>query len=492
MKKKLNILIWSAVIILLIAINLGYILGNNLIFIGGLVIAGIGFVVYAVMKIVDAMGINLFATVILGLAIVGVLDYGLAVFHKRFDLTKEKVYSLSPQTTKVLRNLKNKVEVIGLAQEKSDIRTKFENLLQLYKEANSSRFSYKIIDPYKSPDVISKYGNISLNTLIVKVGKKKTKIDDPTEENLTNSIIKLTKQGGEKIFFIKGHGEASINDFGKRGLSDLSKDLKDMGYQLGEISLVEGEVPQNARIVVVAGPKTDFLNVEISRLEKFLRDGGSLIIMVDPLKTPLKRLTAFLDRYGVSIKNTVVVDMFGQILGANVLVPVATTYKYHEITRGFKLMTFYPIAQGVFLKEPLPKSLNGTVLVESSPRSWAKTKLQGKPNFNSATDIKGPVPLAAAIEIQGKNKGRLVVFGDSDFIMNSYYNQQGNGNLFENTINWGAKEENLIAITPRSFKPMNLTLKGNQQRLLGFLSIILLPEIFLLLALWVWAKRRWS
>lgn len=492
MKKKINLIIWAAGIALFLAINLGFLLGNNLIFWAGLGIAVIGFIAYAIFKIVDAMGINLFATVVLALAIVGVLDYGFAKFHKRFDLTKEKVYSLSPQTVKILKNLKDQVKVVGFAEERSDSRKKMENLLQLYKDVNSSRFSFKIIDPYKSPEVIGKYGNIHLNTLLVQVGKRKTKVEDLTEENLTNAIIKLTKETGKKIFFIKGHGEASIEDFGKNGLSKAVEDLRNLGYEVREISLVEGDIPETARTVIIAGPRTDLLDVELTRINKFLRSGGSVIMLVDPMQKPLSRLQKFLKKYGVLLKNTVVVDTFGQILGANVLVPVATSYKYHEITKGFRLMTFYPLAQGVFLADPLPKGVTGTEIVESSPKSWAKTKLTGRADFNPATDIMGPVPLAAAIEIEGQSKGRLVVFGDSDFIKNAYYEQQGNGNLFENTVNWCAKEENLIAITPRTFKPTTLVLTATHQRILGFLSLIFLPEIFLLLAIWVWVRRRWS
>ncbi|MCD6454752.1 MAG: Gldg family protein [Candidatus Aminicenantes bacterium] len=491
MKKRINLIIWTAAIILLLAINLGFLLGNNLIFYAGLLIAAIGFITYAVIKIVDAMGINLFATVILGLAIVGVLNYGFAKFHKRIDLTKEKVYSLSPQTVKILKNLKDKVNVIGFAEERSDARNKMENLLEQYRDINSSKFSYKIIDPYKSPEVIAKYGNIHLNTVLVEVGKRKTKVEDLTEENLTNAIIKLTKEAGQKIFFIKGHGEGSIEDFGKNGLSKVAEDLRNLGYEVREISLVEGDVPETAKIIVIPGPKTDYTDIEITRIDKFLRSGGSVIFMIDPLQKPLEKIPSYLKKFGVELKNTVVVDMFGQILGANVLVPVATSYKYHEITKDFKLMTFYPLAQGVFLANPLPKGVTGTEIVESSPKSWAKTKLGGKADFDPATDIRGPISLAVALEVEGKQKGRIVVFGDSDFIKNAYFDQQGNGNLFENAVNWCAKEENLIAIKPRTFKPTTLVLTANQQRLLGFISLILIPEIFLILGILVWVRRRW-
>ncbi len=493
--KRSNLIVWIAIVALLVAINLGYLLGNNLVFTVGLAVAALGFVAYAFIKIVDAMGINLFISVVLGLAIIGVATYGLAKFHKRFDLTKEKVFSLAPQTVKVLKELNTKVEVIGIAEEKSDTRRRMEELFTLYREANPKFFYYRLIDPYKSPEALSEFGRVSLGSVIVKVGKRKDRIDDLTEENLTNSIIKLTSKGGKKVYFLKGHGEASIEVFGKTGISDASARLKDLGYDVGVISLAEGPVPEDVRVVVIPGPKTDFLEVEIKRLDKFLRKGGSAIAMIDPTQKPLKNLYKLMRKYGISLKNGIVVDMVSQIFGVNALVPVVTNYKWHDITRNFRLMTFYPVAQGVFLADQLPEGVSGLEIAETSTKSWEEFNLKPPLKFDPGVDIQGPIPLAVALEIKGlekDKKGRLVVFGDSDFITNAYYDQQGNGNLFENAVNWCSKQENLIAISPRSFKSSTLVLTGSQQRLIGFLSIILLPEIFLIIGLWIWIRRRWQ
>ena len=494
--KRTNLIIWIAILALLVAINLGYLLGNNIVFMVGIAIAGIGFVAYALVKIVDAMGINLFISVVLGLAIIGVATYGLAKFHKRFDLTKEKVFSLAPQTVKVLKNLNTKVEVVGFAEEKSQTRTKMEELLSLYREENPKFFHYEIIDPYKSPEAVSEYGKVALGSVVVKVGKRKDIIDDFTEENLTNSIIKLTSKGGKKVYFVKGHGEASIEVFGKTGISTASSRLKDLGYDVGVISLAEGDVPEDVKVLVIAGPKTDFLQVEVKRLDRFLRRGGSAILMIDPEQKKRKNLYGLLRKYGISLKDGFVVDMVSRIFGVNPLVPVVTNYKWHDITRNFRLMTFYPIAQGVFLADPLPEGVSGVEIAETSDKSWEDFNYNSKvARFDPGVDIAGPIPLAVAVEIKGlekDKKGRLVVFGDSDFITNAYFDQQGNGNLFENAVNWCSKQENLIAISPRSFKSSTLILTAAQQRFIGFLSIILLPEIFLLIGLWIWIRRRWQ
>ncbi len=493
--KRSNLIIWIAIIALLVAINLGYLLGNNLVFMVGIAIAALGFIAYAFVKIVDAMGINLFISVVLGLAIIGVATYGLAKFHKRFDLTKEKVFSLAPQTVKVLKNLNTKVEVIGIAEERSDARQRMEELFKLYREVNPRFFYYRIIDPYKSPEAISELGKVALGTVIVKVGKRKDRVDDLTEENLTNSIIKLTSKGGKKVYFLKGHGEISMEVYGKTGISSAATRLRDLGYDVGEISLAEGAVPEDVRVVVIPGPKTDFLEVEIKRLDRFLRKGGSVIAMVDPTEKPLTNLYKFLRKYGISLKNGIVVDMVSQIFGVNALVPVVTNYKWHDITRNFRLMTFYPLAQGVFLADPLPEGVSGLEIAETSEKSWEEFNLKPPLKFDQGKDIPGPIPLAVALEVKGiekDKKGRLVVFGDSDFITNAYYDQQGNGNLFENSVNWCSKEENLIAISPRNFKSSTLILTGKQQRFIGFLSIILIPEIFLLIGLWIWMRRRWQ
>jgi ABC-type uncharacterized transport system involved in gliding motility auxiliary subunit len=120
----------------------------------------------------------------------------------------------------------------------------------------------------------------------------------------------------------------------------------------------------------------------------------------------------------------------------------------------------------------------GTVLAEKiTPKPDEKTgegETEGAPrnvNENSAS-------------------GNFIVFGDSDFVSNSYLNLQGNGDLFLGSVNWLAEEGNLVSIRPKDAKSEPLLLTRANQQLVFWLPVVILPAIILLIGALVLVRRR--
>ena len=156
-------------------------------------------------------------------------------------------------------------------------------------------------------------------------------------------------------------------------------------------------------------------------------------------------------------------------------------------------MTFFPLARSISTIDPVEGGLNVTELLTTSDRSWGETNLEGtEAGFDPEVDLSGPVGIGLVVtkDLDAEEKSRLAVFGDSDFATNGFFNLQGNGNLFLNTVNWLAEDESFISIRPKVPEDRRLTLTQSQGRITYYISLVLLPLSIVTIGISVWMKRR--
>jgi len=440
---------------------------------------------------------NLFIIILLVLAIIVALNILTIKLQKRYDFTEGKIFSLSPQTIKVLKNLKHDLSIKAFY---SDTGSRIaEDTLKLYR-FYSPKIRYEIIDPNKNPGIARRYNITSEGTVVVEYGDKEEKLESLGEEELTNAIIKITRESKKGVYFLQGHGEASIKDSDKEGISILGDALKKMGYEVKDLNLAEkGKIPEDCDILVVAGPQKPLFDNEVKMIDEFLRKGKSVLLMVDPDKG--EKLETLIKKYGISLDKDVVVDLISRVLSGDPLMPIVNKYEYHEITKNFKYAALFPYARSVTALKPAPKNVNVTEIAKTSPNAWGEVNMKeelkkGKLTFNPDKDKPGPVSLIAVSEITFKDKkgnekeGRLIVVGDSDFAKNSFVGASGNENLALNMINYLSQEKDLISITPKSARTSAITLTPAQGSLIFYVSIVILPLILLFAGIIVWVRRR--
>jgi ABC-type uncharacterized transport system involved in gliding motility auxiliary subunit len=280
------------------------------------------------------------------------------------------------------------------------------------------------------------------------------------------------------------------------------------------------EVPADASVLVVAGPKTDFFPAEVEELKAYLAKGGKILFMLDPpdrADAPeLTNLAALIKDWGIEIGTNVVVDVsgMGQLLGTDVSVPVAAKYDPHPITDRFNLLTAYPLARSVTAAAGGSNGKTAQNLVETSANSWAESNIKELTTTGKVAreldkgDKAGPVSLAAAVSApaigapaapasdpakpadQPKPEARIAVYGDSDFVSNGYLGIPGNRDLFLNTINWLAQQENLISIRPREAGSSTLNMTADAAQRIFWLSILIIPGLILAAGVQTWWRRR--
>ena len=435
-------------------------------------------------------GVNLGGLLIAFLAILGLLNYLGYRYHKRFDLTPEGLYTLSDQSKKILNGLQKDVRVIKFDkvedQPLSDQMAVFKNQTQ--------RLTYERVDPQQKPDLARQFNVQRMGETVIVAGERVERPQATSEQDLINAIMKVTRDQMKTICFISGHGERDIADAEAEGYQAIDKALQNENYQTRSINLItENQVPADCSVIVLSGPKSALIPQEATLIGKYLDEGGKALIQIDPDTDP--GVGDILKSWNVEMGKDTVIDVsgVGRLFGTGPAVPLVGEYGNHPITKDMKrTATFFPLARSVKKSGGERTDITQTELLKTSERSWGETALQGDDaKFDEGQDNEGPVTLGiTATKMVGEKEARLVVIGDSDFANNNYVRLAGNGDLFLNTVNWLAQEEDLISIRPKSPTNRSVTMTESQQRTFFLLVVLLMPLTVIGIGAYVWWKRR--
>ncbi|NDJ13890.1 MAG: hypothetical protein EBY17_22280 [Acidobacteriia bacterium] len=431
--------------------------------------------------------------VIVVIAILGVGNWLAKDYNKTLDVTANKRFTLSDQTKKVVGNLKKEINVYYF--EKTDRYEQARDMFDRYRNL-SSNFKVNYVDPDKRPDVARIEGMRNFGDIIIDSGVKKETAKALTEEELTGALIRALKTGTRTVCFVEGSGEHRVSDTAREGYSTFKDALEKNNYKTQTISLIEKpEVPKACNIVIVGGPKRDYLQPAADALKTYVAGGGNAVVNFDAVlylpdqkmgDTP--NLSALVAEWGVTMKGDVLIDLgsasrlFGQ------LSPVIGSYESHPITRVMAdNASVLPLARSLEVKAPAEK------LFSTSEGSYSLTnpKLPMK-EADLDKGAKGPFAVGAAAKIgSGNTAGRVVVVGSSNWTANFIMAAPiANRDLALNVMNWLTSDEELISIRPKEPEDRRLSVTGGGLRALFFFSIIGLPLFVILTGVSVWWRRR--
>jgi ABC-type uncharacterized transport system involved in gliding motility auxiliary subunit len=456
------------------------------------------------------------ASVLIVLGILVAINYIGKRQNKRWDLTAAKQYSLSDQSRNIVSKLDAPLTATVFAPE-PDFQM-YRDRLQEYTYASKS-VQTDYIDPVKKPAVAQQNGITQNGTILLSYKGRSEKVTGNSEQDITNGIIKVTTGAQKKVYFTTGHGEKDTTASEQTGYNLISGALGKENYAVDKIVLAQtASVPDDATVVVVAGPQLDFFPKEIEELKAFLAKGGKLLLMVDPpakADAPaLTNLLALAHDWDIDLGNNVVVDVsgMGQLFGASEAVPVAASYPPHPITDRFRVITAYPLARSVDVVAGGVNGHNAQPLVQTSPQSWAETDLKalmaGTPvKQDEGKDKPGPITLGAAVSAPvadaskdpakpadanaPKAETRVVVFGDSDFASNTGAAIPGNRDLFLNTLGWLSQQENLISIRPKEADDRRLNpMPAATQAMVMYGAWLGVPLLIFGVGIYSWWRRR--
>ncbi len=450
---------------------------------------------------------------------------------KRWDLTSAGVYSIGPQTERVLDALQQPVAVTFFYDLRSKEMNDARALLEQY-AARSRQLTVRSFDPALAPAEAMRQQVQFAGTAIFESAGRRVVVNGGSEADFTNGLIRVTTTGDHAVCFTDGHVEAdpmSLKshdhfeaDMGsghshstggralvvheRHGMGMARDALQTLGYGVRQVTPVTGpDALAGCSVVVIAGPQTAFVPAEVAQLQAFAAAGGRLVALVDPFND--SGLGALFADFGLKLEHRLVLDD-QRHYWTDAATPAVSSYPRHKITRNLAL-TFFPGAASLV---PLRTSGGGEVrltpLVQTSDtaRSEALPPDTGKPDVGlqtlavlasrklGAIDKRGNQVVDKASDRAGAKPddklAELILVGDVDFATNSFFHVLGNGALFLNAVSYLADQQQLIDITPRQYELPRVQMTNAQMRATFVLSTVVLPLAALALSVAVWWRRR--
>lgn len=433
------------------------------------------------------------------IGILGVINYLAYNNDKSWDLTEDKQFTLASETVDVLNKLPSEVKARAFYTARSNKETA-ENLLGRFKQSSNNKFDYEFIDPEENP-LAAEQANVTQDgTIVLVMGDRQQAARSASEQELVNSLVRLMNPEAHSIYFLTGHGEYSPDESGDQGFSTVKRTLEGKNYTVKTLNLLAtNQIPEDAKLLVIAGPRSPLSQAEIDQITAYQQKGGSLILMEEP--TPISNVPLSEDLFvsylanswNIVLSDDIVVDLTSQ----QPFAPYAASYGSHAITTPIqRTSTQFPTARSVRAGTEGGAGISLVELVLTAQQSWAETSLQGivegqsQIQFDEGADVPGPAPLAVAAE-NLENKARTVVFGDADFVIDANFSAYANSDLMINAVDWAVGQEDLINLTPKNNTQRIITPPQNAFMNLLFLgTVILLPGLALIGGIWTFIQRR--
>src|ERR1700722_14658951 len=296
--------------------------------------------------------------VLIVLAVVGVLNFLTNRYNKTYDTTSRKQFTLSDQTVKIAKNLKQDVNISYWDQP-----TQFQaahDLLDRYKNL-SPKIEVHYEDLEKNITQARAAGVTRRGAVLVQTGGKTQEAKSLSEEEVTGALVRALKTGDKLACFAEGAGEHTLEDADRTGYGQLKTLVEGNNYKTQSINLLQKpEIPKDCTMVIVGGPTRDYLQPAVNALQSFVESGGKAVFMLDPPFKFVKQniddnaaLSNVLTTWGVTAEKNLVIDTsgVGQMYGLGPEIALVSSYGTHPIVGSMKkLASGFPIARSLEIK----------------------------------------------------------------------------------------------------------------------------------------------
>jgi len=432
-----------------------------------------------------------------------------------YDMTVEKIFTLSEQTASVVKGLSDQVNIVAFFQDGGEDQM-VKALLEEYQKLNKDVISIEYYDADRNPAIVKKYDandeGISNGTVIFESNGTIKKINKSDiyllndyaygktfngEQQFTGAIIYVTSEQLPKVYFLQGHREMDINS----DLSSLKARLEGEAHMTDSLNILKsGSIPADTDVIIAASPKADLNNDETAKLEEYLTKGGRMIFLFDILAQgeQLPNFSSLLSEYGVSYTSNFVVEEESNSFYANNKMFLIPYYNINNIIvqklNDENLFVLLPFSSSIQVSSELDRTVTVETLLATSKDAWIRYDMNDTTPEKTSADDAGPATLAVAVTKDNTDlrydMTKIVVVGNAAFVQNDYIDTQGNFNFLLNSLNWVEDKDSSIGIAPKSLNTNILNVKGIWYSTLLILSVGVIPLIAFSMAFIVWIRRR--
>lgn len=459
--------------------------------------------------------VQIFIHILLVFAIFSLLHYWNYKFSYSIDLTRQKIHELTPSSKKILQAF---IEKSKTSHEKLELllfaaRNEWDSYLPLLKKyTQNDAITLKPIDADKHPEILNQYQvkklpaflwekvafkNVAHNATSSAATESTTQmwVDNYSEAAMTSALKKILNPNLSPLLcFTTGHGEASLQNTALDGISTLKEMLQQESYRVQQVDLSQNlDLNQDYQcdLLLIIGPKDDFLASEISKLALYQKNNKNLVIALDPFtkKDFLINLRTYLkNTFHLAWSEGVIIDQTSSSIGEeaiNVLWqdPVSAQRVILQLSASFEFERQTPpdAHSDAHLSAP-------EVLISSAPfpNSWLETNWQevskGKIVFTPNVDIKGSLPLVVKVD-------RNLFFATSRVVMNGMKPYPNNFSWFLQRVPELIENQDRTGSLKAELIPEHLWFSEQQANLVFYVAIIFIPLSLLITAFLVFKMR---
>lgn len=446
------------------------------------------------------------------IAIVFAINLVATKLDLKADMTKNKLFSLSEQTNKVVDDLKQDVKIYGFYESGKE-NTMVSTVIDKY-SGRSKKITVEYKDPVKYPTVTQQFKQAGTEpktgSLVVQSGSKFKVIDQydlanystdqqgqsnlesfAIEQRITSAIMYVTSEKNPVVYRLQGHEEAAVG-------TEITKQLGNENYEVKDLNLLAKDANiEDDAILLISSPKKDLSQEEETKIRSFLSKGGKAIVLMQLLQDDLPRFQGILSSYGVGLNKAIIVEGSAQNTAAQNPIYLLPNFASHDIVNALQskdIPVLIPGAQGIDMLSVKKASTTIEPLLTTSKNSWAKKNLKATTAEKEAGDLTGPFNVAVAITDKigdGTKNAKIVVVGNGNLTdSNVVTASAGNLDFLMNSFNWVQDKKDAITIRPKSVVSQSIQIDGLQQLIFSGFVVIIIPVIVMIFGIVVWVRRR--
>lgn len=416
-----------------------------------------------------------------------------------YDWTTNGRHTLSEASRDLLAQMPDPIEVTSYARENSLLRDavkKFVGKYQRHKEDIVLRF----VNPDAVPDEVRNLGISVDGEIVIRYQDRSEHVTSDQEQVFTNALQRLARNQERWIAFVEGHGERSALREANYDLSEWVKQLFNKGFHVQPINLSENQsIPDNTSILVIAGPRIDYLPGELAIIQNYINAGGNLLWLHEP--GPMYKLESLAERLSIQFYPGAVIDYAGQLIGIDdptIALVTSSLYAPHPVTENFEYTTLFPMAGAIEILES--DEWISKPILSTGDHTWNEiSKLEGAVEYNKDQDMLGPLTIGLSLERELQTEEgdelvtrqqRIVVIGDGDFLSNTYLANSGNNELGTRIINWLSSDDEFISIPPKVADDTQLNISPTVLGVIGIGFLFVLPAALIIIGIMTGIRRK--